>query len=130
MIFEEGHQTRDFVHVSDIVQGARRALGTDRADYQAVNLGTGRPTSVLELARLIARGLSKDIEPDISGKYREGDVRHCYADISRARELLGYSPKMALEDGMRDLLEWVRGQETTDLVDEAVAELKSHNLIR
>ncbi len=130
MIFEDGGQTRDFVHVSDIVQANLLALETDKANYQAVNIGTGRPISVKEIAQLLAKGLGKDIEPTIVGKYREGDIRHCVSDITRARKLLGYEPKVNLEEGLINLLEWVRNQEADDRVVAATAELAAHSLVK
>ncbi|MGH9938919.1 MAG: NAD-dependent epimerase/dehydratase family protein [Blastocatellia bacterium] len=130
MIFEDGGQTRDFVHVSDIVQANLLALETDRADYQAVNVGTGRATSVKQVMKMLAEGLGKQIEPEIVGKYREGDVRHCVADIARARALLGYEPKVSLEQGIPELLEWVKKQEASDKVAEATAELESLRLVK
>jgi dTDP-L-rhamnose 4-epimerase len=130
MIFEDGEQTRDFVHVSDIVQANLLALETDRADYQAVNVGTGRATSVKQVMRMLADGLGKQIDPEITGKYREGDIRHCVADISRARALLGYEPKVSVEQGIPELLEWVKRQEASDKVDQATAELESLRLVK
>jgi dTDP-L-rhamnose 4-epimerase len=131
IIFEDGLQARDFVHVSDIVQANLLALETDRADYQAVNVGTGRATPIREVARLLAEGLGKkSLEPEVVGKYREGDIRHCVADITRARTLLGYEPRVTLEGGVPELLEWVRRQEATDAVERATAELESRQLVR
>lgn len=130
LIFEDGEQTRDFVHVSDIVQANLLALETDRADYMAVNVGTGRPTSIKQITRLLSEGLGKNFEPEIVGKYREGDIRHCVADISRARQLLGYEPKVALERGIPELLEWVREQHPVDQVAQATAELETRQLVR
>jgi dTDP-L-rhamnose 4-epimerase len=130
VIYEDGGQTRDFVHVSDIVQANLLALETDKADYQAVNVGTGRATSVKQVMRMLAEGLHKHVEPEITGKYREGDIRHCVADISRARALLGYEPKVSLEQGIPELLEWVRRQEASDKVAEAAAELESLRLVK
>ncbi len=130
LIFEDGEQTRDFVHVSDIVQANLLALETDRADYQAVNVGTGRPTSINQVTRLLAEGLGKSVETEIVGKYREGDIRHCVADISRARRLLGYEPRVTLEDGIPELLGWVREQKPTDQVARATAELETRQLVR
>ena len=72
------------------------ALETDKGDYQAMNVGTGRPTTVKQISNILAEGLGKNIAPDIVGKYREGDIRHCVADISKARKLLGYEPKVTL----------------------------------
>jgi dTDP-L-rhamnose 4-epimerase len=130
LIFEDGEQTRDFVHVSDIVQANLRALDTDRADYQALNVGTGRPTSVRTVCDLLAKGLGLDLEPEIVAKYREGDIRHCVADISKAKALLGYEPRVSLEQGIPELLSWVKAQAAQDQVESATAELESRQLVR
>ena len=129
LIFEDGEQTRDFVHVSDIVQANLLALETDRADYEALNIGTGSPISISEIALMLARGLNKDIQPQVTGKYREGDIRHCVADISRAKKLLGYEPKVKLADGIPELLEWVAQQQAANTT-QATAELEQHQLVR
>ncbi len=130
VVFEDGEQTRDFVHVSDIVQANLLALETDRANYQTINVGTGVPTSVRNISRMLAGGLGKSLEPEIVGKYREGDIRHCVADISRARTLLGYEPAVSLQQGIPELLEWVRRQSANDRVSQATAELEKHQLVR
>ena len=130
MIFEDGEQTRDFVHIKDIVQANLLALETDRADYEAVNVGTGVSVSIREIAEMLARGLGKSIEPEVVGKYREGDIRHCVADISRARLLLGYNPQITLEQGIPELLDWVREQQAADETAQARLELERHQLVR
>jgi dTDP-L-rhamnose 4-epimerase len=130
LIFEDGEQTRDFVHVSDIVQANLRALETEGADYQAVNIGTGVATSVRQVAKLLADGLGKKLEPEIVAKYREGDIRHCVADISRARKLLGFAPTVSLEQGIPELLQWVREQTPEDRISKATAELETRQLVR
>lgn len=130
MIFEDGEQTRDFVHVSDIVQANLLALETDRANYLPVNVGTGVATSIREVTDLLSTGLGKNLEPEIVGKYREGDIRHCVADISRARQLLSYEPRVTLKHGIPELLSWVREQTPTDQVVKATAELETHQLVR
>jgi len=129
MIFEDGEQTRDFVHVSDIVQANLCALKTDRADYQAINVGTGVATSVREVCNLLAKGLGLNLEPEIVGKYREGDIRHCVSDITKARSLLGYEPKVSLASGIPELLGWVKDQAARDQVASATAELESRQLV-
>jgi dTDP-L-rhamnose 4-epimerase len=129
MIFEDGEQTRDFVHVSDIVQANLLALETNRADYQAINVGTGVATSVRTVCELLAEGLDVKIQPEIVGRYREGDIRHCVSDISKAQTLLGYKPKVSLEQGIPELLNWVRVQAAQDQVAGATAELESRNLV-
>jgi dTDP-L-rhamnose 4-epimerase len=131
MVFEDGNQTRDFVHVSDIVQANLLALETDRSDYQAINVGTGRASSVKDIALALAKGLGKEeLKPQIVGKYREGDIRHCVADISKAKDLLSYYPQVSLEDGLPALLAWVKNQESMDLVEKASAELSNRGLVR
>jgi len=130
LIFEDGEQTRDFVHVSDIVRANLLALETDGADYQAINVGTGRPTSVRTVSDLLAKGLGLDLEPEIVAKYREGDIRHCVADISKAKSLLGYEPQVSLEQGIPELLSWVRAQAAQDQVESATAELETRQLVR
>src|SRR5262245_5355364 len=130
VVFEDGGQSRDFVHVSDIVRANLLALENDRADYQAVNIGTGIATTVLQVGQLLAVGLGKNLAPEVTGKYREGDIRHCVADISRARSLLGYEPRVTLEKGMPELLTWIKAQEADDRVVEATSELVAHKLVK
>lgn len=129
LIFEDGRQTRDFVSVHDVVQALLLAGKRTEADYQAMNVGTGVATSVLEIARLLLKIYGSDLTPQIENTYRAGDIRHCYADISRAQDLLGYEPKVALEDGLRDFVAWSRGQRPEDHVDEAHRELVERGLV-
>jgi dTDP-L-rhamnose 4-epimerase len=129
-VFEDGEQSRDFVHVSDIVQANLLALETDKGDYEAMNVGTGRPSTVKQISELLAAGLGKPIKPDVVGKYREGDIRHCVADISKIKRLLGYEPKTTLEKGMEELLGWVSKQDAVDRVSAATAELAAHSLVK
>jgi dTDP-L-rhamnose 4-epimerase len=105
VIFEDGEQSRDFIHVSDIVRAIGLALESERAAGHAVNLGTGRPSTVAQIAQALSAGLQADIEPVRNGQYRAGDIRHCVADPRRARELLGFEAATTLEEGMRALLE-------------------------
>jgi dTDP-L-rhamnose 4-epimerase len=130
LIFEDGNQTRDFVHVSDVVQANLLALERDEANYHAINVGTGNPTSVRKIAQMLAKGLGKKVEPEIVGKYREGDIRHCIADITKARKLLGYEPKIKLEEGLNELLEWIKGKKAEDRVTTATVELVTRNLVK
>lgn len=129
LIFEDGEQSRDFVHVSDIVQANLLAIEKNNADYEAMNIGTGVATSVNQMAKLLSDGLGKNIPGEITGQYREGDIRHCVADISKAKRLLGYTPKVALQDGLRELLAWVRPQSAQDLVPQMQKELAARNLV-
>jgi dTDP-L-rhamnose 4-epimerase len=130
VIFEDGEQTRDFVHVRDLVQANLLALATDRADYHAVNVGTGLATPIREVARSLAEGLGCPDQVEIVGRFREGDIRHCVANVSRARSLLGYEPRVSLREGMKELLDWVSEQDAVDLVAKATAELEARRLLR
>jgi len=129
VIFEDGQQSRDFVHVSDVVQANLLALATDRADYQAINVGTGRPITVRQVADAITSSLGRsDLQPCILGRFREGDIRHCYADITLARTLLGYEPHVAFRDGVRQLVEWVGSQRAVDRFEQAHQQLVKRGL--
>jgi dTDP-L-rhamnose 4-epimerase len=130
IVFEDGRQSRDFIHVSDIVRGIVLALESDRAAGHAVNLGTGVPTTVAEVAHVIASGLGLEIEPELNGQYRAGDIRHCRADVTRARELLGFEARVSFAEGMGELLEWLRGQHAVDRVDDATSELAARGLTK
>jgi dTDP-L-rhamnose 4-epimerase len=130
LIFEDGLQTRDFIDVHDLVRGCAMALMTDAVDGCTVNLGTGRATSIVEVAHAIAAGLGKEIEPEIVEQYRAGDIRHCFADTRLAEELLGFRSEIAFEDGMRELLAWLEGQEAVDAVDSAREALVARGLAR
>jgi dTDP-L-rhamnose 4-epimerase len=128
VIFEDGRQSRDFTHVSDIVEGILLALDSDRAVGAALNLGTGRPSAVDDIARLLAEGLEVDSEPERTHQYRAGDIRHCYADPSRAAELLGFQARVPLEQGMTELVGWLADQESVDRVEAATQELAARGL--
>ncbi len=130
LVFEDGNQTRDFIDVRDIARCCTLALEREGADGRTLNVGTGKPTSILEVARAIARGLGKEIEPEIVGKYRAGDIRHCYADTRSAGELLGFRAEIPFEAGLQDLLAWLEGQEAQDSVDAARKALVVRGLAR
>jgi dTDP-L-rhamnose 4-epimerase len=130
LVFEDGLQSRDFIHVSDIVRAIVLSLDSEDAVGQTVNLGTGRPVTVRGVSELIAAGLDKDLAPELPATYRMGDIRHCFADPTRAEELLGFKAEVRLEDGIGELLDWVRTQTATDRVEEAAAELAARRLVR
>jgi dTDP-L-rhamnose 4-epimerase len=130
VVFEDGAQTRDFVHVSDIVAGVAAALEPQAAVDRALNLGTGKAVSVLDVAGALGRGLGVEVEPEVRGEYRAGDIRHCFSDISVARAELGYDPQVGFEDGTRELVAWLAEQEARDLVDKATAALQERGLAR
>ena len=129
LINEDGKQRRDFVHVRDVAQACRLALEVQEAAGEVFNIGSGRNYSVLEIAEQMARVLGKEnLEPEIVGKCRVGDIRNCFADISRARKVLGYEPRVSLEEGLTELAEWLEGQIAVDRVSDAVRELDLRGL--
>jgi dTDP-L-rhamnose 4-epimerase len=128
VVYEDGGQRRDFVHVADVARACRLALEQDGADGQAVNVGSGQSASVLEIAEALARLLGKKLEPELPGKFRAGDIRHCFADVTRAREALGFEAEVPFERGLAQLAEWLEGQAATDRFDEAAAELSQRGL--
>jgi dTDP-L-rhamnose 4-epimerase len=128
MIFEDGRQQRDFVSVYDVARACRLALGSDLT--QAVlNIGSGQAYTIKEIADLLANIMEKsNIRPVITGKYRAGDIRHCYANIDQARRLLGYAPRVSLADGLIELADWLAHQKPEDNVDRAHLELVERGL--
>ena len=131
LIFEDGEQRRDFVSVHDVARACRLALETPEATGEVLNIGSGRSLSVLEVAREMAHALGIDeLEPEITGKYRTGDIRHCFADISRAEAVLGYRPQVTLGEGLEMLVDWMLGQRAFDRVDVASQELARRGLQR
>jgi dTDP-L-rhamnose 4-epimerase len=128
MIFEDGLQRRDFVSVKDVVQACRLALDSADAAGHVFNVGSGESFTVREVAELLQECLGRRVSPEISGKYRVGDIRHCVADITQARAVLGYEPAVRLEDGLPELAEWLRDQTAEDRVADASRELALRGL--
>jgi dTDP-L-rhamnose 4-epimerase len=132
VIFEDGLQSRDFVHVSDIVAACLLAMETDGVADEVFNVGTGASTDLLQLFALLQREIpaGAGLEPEILGQFREGDIRCCVADIAKARTRLGYAPRVPIQEGVRGLAEWVRSQTATSLSADALRELQAHRLVR
>lgn len=128
LIFEDGRQRRDFVSVHDVARACCLALTQSGVDYTVINVGSGRAISIADLARKLAAVMEKDIEPEITGQYRVGDIRHCFADISRARKALDYEPLVSLEEGMDELARWLEGVTAEDRAAEAHRELMARGL--
>ncbi len=128
MIFEDGRQMRDFVSIHDIVQANLLAIEREQANGMALNVGSGEPVTIEQVARLLAAALDTAIPAEILGKYRAGDIRHCYADISAAGRVLGYKPKVRFAEGVRELVQWLRRQTAEDRVAEATQQLGAYGL--
>lgn len=128
LVFEDGEQRRDFVSVYDVARACRQALECD-VSGEVFNIGSGRSSSVLEIAGHVAEALGRpELGPEVTGRYRVGDIRHCFADVERARGVLGYAPRVALEDGIAELGDWLRAQPAVDRTEQAHAELEKRGL--
>jgi dTDP-L-rhamnose 4-epimerase len=128
LIFEDGCQLRDFVSVEDVVRANLLAMERTQADGMALNIGSGEAISIREVAAELARAMNSHIAAELTQKYRAGDVRHCFADISVARKLLGYTPTVRFADGLNDLVQWLCSQQPQDRAAEAVAQLGEFGL--
>lgn len=128
MVYEDGLQSRDFISVHDVVAAFSQALQADAGAQEVFNLGSGKKTSILDVARVLASLLHVSIEPVVANEGRKNDVRHCIADITKASRVLGWQPSVAFEDGMRELVAWSASQEAVDRFDEAAKELRSKGL--
>jgi dTDP-L-rhamnose 4-epimerase len=130
VVYEDGGQSRDFIHVSDIVQANMLALEKEEANGQVFNVGSGEPQSIRGVGEILINHISpgSDLKPIVENKFREGDIRHCYADITKIKTLLGFEPKVMFEKGVEDLTNWVRQQEAEDRFDDARAELAKRGL--
>jgi dTDP-L-rhamnose 4-epimerase len=129
LIFEDGQQRRDFVHVSDVANAFSLAMKVPEAAGEIFNIGAGEPRTVAEIARLLAAAMGLTIEPKILNEYRAGDIRHCFGDISKAQRILGFSPAFSLPDKLGELAEWVARQQATDRVHQARRELAERGLV-
>ena len=123
LIFEDGRQLRDFVSVHDITAANLLAMERDEANGRALNIGSGEPITIQQVGEVLTASLGVQIPAEITGKYRAGDIRHCFADISAAKRLLGYTPRVRFADGVRELARWLKQQTAEDRVAEATQEL-------
>ena len=130
LIFEDGQQTRDFIHVSDVVDACMRSLLLDNVGDVALNIGTGTAVTIESVATAIQKALGGP-DAEILNTYRHGDIRHCYPDVSRAKEVLGWEAKLQLEEGIEDLVTWVAAQSgREDRLDSAFEELRQRGLLQ
>lgn len=130
LIFEDGEQRRDFVHVKDVARAFRLALENPQAAGHAINIGSGNSYSIRRVAALAAEALGRpDVAPEILGKMRAGDIRNCFADLGKARELLGYEPRHQLEDSLGEFAAWVADVGASDRSAEMRALLEKRGLV-
>ena len=129
LVFEDGEQMRDFVSVHDIVRANIMAMNRPESNDQVINIGSGKPISIRDIAVILAAALGKpEFVPSITQKYRAGDIRHCFADLSKARTLLGYEPQVSHEEGFRELAAWLASQKAEDKAEMMLQELNTYGL--
>ncbi len=129
VIYEDGLQTRDFVSVHDVVAANLLAMERDAANFGCFNVGGGAPQTIVGVARTLSKVMGKSIEPEVTRQFRKGDVRHCYSDLTRIEESLGYQPQTTFEQGVAELIAWSDETESVDHFDKAAAELRSKGLV-
>ncbi len=130
LIFEDGRQKRDFVHVRDVARAFRLALEQRQAAGHVINVGSGNAYAIADIAVMVADAMELDIAPEIMGKARAGDIRNCFADIAKARDLLGFEPQHRLEDSLAELVAWVRAEGAVDRGAEMRRELEERGLVK
>jgi dTDP-L-rhamnose 4-epimerase len=128
LIYEDGNQRRDFIHVKDLVRGKLLLLDHPDANFDIFNIGTGKPSSILDLAGTLIELYGKNFNPDIIYKFRNGDIRDCYADISKI-QALGFAPKLSLKEGLEDLIAWSNTQHAVSRVEDAHQKLVEKGLV-
>lgn len=130
VIYEDGLQSRDFISVYDIAEANVLALENPKTYGQIFNLGTGQPVSIKDVSLTLSKLLNKNIPPNITFQFRSGDVKYCYADISKVKKALKWKPKISFKQGMANLIKWGQTEKAEDLFDKATNQLKSKGLIR
>ncbi len=128
LIFEDGEQRRDFVSVKDVAKACRLALEVEEAAYEVFNIGSGNSYTVNEIAQKLSKTMGVDVEHSVTGEYRVGDIRHCFGDIAKAKQILGFEPQVSFEDGLKELADWLEEQVAVDNVDQAKEELAARGL--
>ena len=130
LVFEDGRQMRDFVHVQDVARAFATVLDSDRETWDVFNVGSGSPISVNEIAGVLARLLGKNIAPEVLNRYRVGDIRHCFGDISKIERAYGFKPRRDMDSGMEELIAWVsRTRTPVDRSAECMAQLTRGKLV-
>lgn len=128
VIYEDGLQTRDFISVHDVVRAFQLGLSSTAANDEVFNIGSGKPTTILGIAKTLSELTGIHIEPQVTGQFRKNDIRHCFADNVKAKKLLGWEPTISFEQGMKELVEWSANEKAEDHFKEAEAMMKSKNL--
>lgn len=127
LIFEDGMQQRDFIHVKDVARAFVAAMESDVSN-EVFNVGSGNHYTIKYIAEKLAKVMGKEIDPKISGQYRVGDIRHCFSDISKMKSMLNFEPEVDFEEGLAEMADWLEKQTASDDVDKASKELEKRGL--
>lgn len=131
LIFEDGNESRDFVYIDDVVSATHKALISESADGQIFGIGSGIPTSVIKAAKTLMEKLNIEVGMRVTGEFRVGDIRHNYADLNKAKNILGYQPQFNFEEGISEFVEWVKRQPIQqDNYDKSIGELRNRGLFK
>jgi len=129
LVFEDGLQSRDFISIHDIVQANILAMEKAEADYETFNVGSGVSVTISQIAKTLIKLCAAKLEPEYTAKYRAGDIRHCFPDISKIKARLGFEPKTNFEEGMKELIAWSEKEKADDKTAQAHAELRDRKLV-
>ncbi|HJN42703.1 MAG: nucleoside-diphosphate-sugar epimerase [Acidobacteria bacterium] len=130
MVYEDGRQSRDFISVHDVADTVVGLLESSAADGEVVNIGSGIPRAIGDIAVTLARLIGREhVVPEITERFRRGDVRHCLADVTRAREWLAFEPKVTWEEGLAEVVAWATSARADDHSAQAERELRDHQLL-
>lgn len=132
IIYEDGNQSRDFVHVKDVCQALILSMEKNQAKNNVFNVGTGEPITIMKIAKILAEHINPNLSPIITNKFRFGDIRHCFSDLSKISTKLGYKPKYSFKTGVKELIEWVELQQGNVIDKQSIAdiELKKYGLLK
>ena len=128
IVIEDGQETRDFIFVDDVVRACLAAMKRKESNFEIINIGTGKPVTIEKVARELIKLSGKKLKPEINFLFRKGDVRHCFASISKARKLLGWEPKVSFEEGVEKMYKWAKDQYAEDSSEKAFAVLLKKGL--
>jgi dTDP-L-rhamnose 4-epimerase len=130
LVFEDGKQSRDFIYVEDVADAVIRAIDYPNGGTHVLNVGTGRPVTIGQIATVLAEKLEADISPRLLNQYRVGDIRHCFSDPRQAEKILNFRARYDFESGMQKLIEWSRNEQARDESEQCLAELETYSLVK
>lgn len=130
-IFEDGKESRDFVYIDDVVSITADAVEYEKPIVDVFNVGSGIASDVLTIANTLQELLNINVPTKVSGQFRVGDIRHNFADLTKAKEVLGFEPTVTIEEGLYRFVEWVKSEQIqVDLYEKSLSELKKKGLFK